>query len=152
MLVGLTDQTFTCKTHSGAPRLSGAPLAATNVESAGASCKRRDAVRLGSIEAARPPGAAPASCRVLRRVRPPDAECLSRSGPLPIVHYKCADQRTREASCGSEKHRNHDSFKTGSEGENQKGGKGKATRQNDGQNSDSRDQTYQEPNAPGKYR
>jgi len=38
--------------------LSGAPLATTNVTSAGASCKRRDAVRLAMIEAARPPGAA----------------------------------------------------------------------------------------------
>jgi hypothetical protein len=28
VVVGLTDQTFTCKTHSGAPRLSGAALAA----------------------------------------------------------------------------------------------------------------------------
>ena len=38
--------------------LSGAPLAATNVNSAGASCKRRDAVHLAKVEAARPPGAA----------------------------------------------------------------------------------------------
>jgi len=37
---------------------SGRPLAATNEKSAGAICKRHDAVGLGTIEAARPPGAA----------------------------------------------------------------------------------------------
>jgi hypothetical protein len=36
---------------------SGAPLATTNGAPAEVSCKRRDAVRLGRIEAARPPGA-----------------------------------------------------------------------------------------------
>ena len=42
-----TDLTLTCETHPGAPRLSGAPLAATNGAPAGAICKRRDAVMLG---------------------------------------------------------------------------------------------------------
>src|SRR3954469_6885280 len=69
LLVRLTDQTFTCKTHSGAPRLSGAPLAAMHEVLTLSICKRRDAVRLGRVEAARPPGAASASCQVLRRVR-----------------------------------------------------------------------------------
>jgi hypothetical protein len=53
-----TDQTFTCKTHSGAPRLSGAALAAMREVLTLSVCKRRDAVRLGTSEAARPPGAA----------------------------------------------------------------------------------------------
>jgi hypothetical protein len=58
LVVGLTDQTFTCKTHSGAPRLSGAALAAMHEVLTLSVCKRRDAVRLGTSEAARPPGAA----------------------------------------------------------------------------------------------
>jgi hypothetical protein len=55
--VRLTDQTFTCKTHSGAPRLSGAPLAAMHEVLTLSMCKRRDAVRLGTSEPARPAGA-----------------------------------------------------------------------------------------------
>jgi len=50
--------TLSCETHPGAPRLSGAPLAATNETSAGAVCKRRDALKLGGHEAARLPGLA----------------------------------------------------------------------------------------------
>ena len=56
--VGLTDQRFTRETHSGAPRRSGAPLAAMHEVLTLSVCKRRDAVRLGMSEAARPPGAA----------------------------------------------------------------------------------------------
>src|SRR4051812_1211072 len=56
--VRLTDQTFTCKTHSGAPRLSGAPLAAMHEVLTLSICKRRDAVRLALHKAARPLGAA----------------------------------------------------------------------------------------------
>src|SRR4051794_13622948 len=57
VVVGLTDQRFTRETHSGAPRRSGAPLAATNGAPAEVSCKRRDAVRLEEVEAALPPAA-----------------------------------------------------------------------------------------------
>src|SRR5205823_5592707 len=38
--VRLTDQTFTCKTHSGAPRLSGAALAAMHEVLTLSICKR----------------------------------------------------------------------------------------------------------------
>jgi len=40
-VAGLTDQTFTCKTHSGAPRLSGAALAAMHEVLTLSVCKRR---------------------------------------------------------------------------------------------------------------
>ena len=56
--VRLTDQRFTRETHLGAPRRSGAPLAAMHEVLTLSACKRRDAVRLGMHEAARPPGAA----------------------------------------------------------------------------------------------
>src|SRR4051794_36669639 len=56
--VRLTAKRFTCKTHSGAPRLSGAPLAAMHEVLTLSLCKRRDAARLETSEAARPPGAA----------------------------------------------------------------------------------------------
>ena len=51
-----TDLTLSRETHPGAPRLCGAPLAATNAQ--GAIRKRRDAVTLGGHEAARLPGLA----------------------------------------------------------------------------------------------
>ena len=43
---------------SGAPRTSGAPVAAMHEVLTLSVCKRRDAVRLGTFKAARPPGAA----------------------------------------------------------------------------------------------
>jgi hypothetical protein len=45
---------LSCGTPSGAPLLSGAPLAATHEFSAGAICKRRDAVRLALREGLQP--------------------------------------------------------------------------------------------------
>ena len=56
--ISLTDLTLSRETHPDAPRLSGAPLAATKPWVAGAICKRRDAVTLGMREAARLPGLA----------------------------------------------------------------------------------------------
>src|SRR2546423_434634 len=56
-LVRPTDQRFTRETHSGAPRRSGAPVAAMHAVLTLSVCKRRDAVRLGRVEAARAPGA-----------------------------------------------------------------------------------------------
>src|SRR6184192_2008515 len=57
MFVRLTDQTFTRETYSGAPRRSGAPVAAMQEVLTLSVCKRRDAVRLAQREPARPAGA-----------------------------------------------------------------------------------------------
>ena len=57
-VVGLTHQRFTRETLQARRGVSGAPVAAMHEVLTLSVCKRRDAVRLGSVEAARPPGAA----------------------------------------------------------------------------------------------
>ncbi len=52
--VGLTDLSLSCGEAPVPQRQSGAPLAATNVKTAGCVCKRRDAVRLGRKEGLQP--------------------------------------------------------------------------------------------------
>ena len=57
-VVGPTEQRFTREMLQARRGVSGAPVAAMHKVLTLSVCKRRDAVRLGTSEAARPPGAA----------------------------------------------------------------------------------------------
>ena len=57
---------------------SGTPVAATNDQSAGAICKRRDAVHLGRKEGLQPRERQTARCQLLTKVRPPSSLSLVR--------------------------------------------------------------------------
>jgi len=58
LAVSLTDQTLSCKPHKRAGGQAARRLPRRKKRSAGATCKRRDAVRLARHEPDRPAGAA----------------------------------------------------------------------------------------------
>ncbi len=70
----------------GCERQSGAPLAATNVKTAGSVCKRRDAVRLGRKKGLQP--------RVNER---PAVSCSEKLGAPPngVLDHPCGELLTR---------------------------------------------------------